>query len=357
MAKPLSIRKKDHIHLLTWNVENLFHPASGGPRNDLTPHEGWTLPLYREKIQRIGNVLSKIIAQHAEEPWIIGLTEIENEQVIRDLLKLLPKGFRAAFDKEFRHEYHDTALLFDSRHLNLKKVCHHETFTRYQKGDVLQVNLQIRTTKTEITTFVCHLKARPHSRYHTATYRQAVCDNLQTEIWRMHGGENTREQLKALKGEEYEEAKKSFRLSQDVNAVIMGDMNDEPFSASLTDYLRATYDREFVIEQCDLNHVSLYNASWEGLVRKNPGSLYYERSPTSHWSMLDQIIVTPALARGIAGLRYSDNSFSVVQNLTADNKGRPLSCRDWDDEGNPIWREGFSDHFPVYARLEATESK
>lgn len=342
------------INILTWNVENLFHPETGGPRYDFTPAEGWTQERYESKVARVAATLRTIIGSRGVvgAPWILGLTEVESDAVGEHIAAQLPPGFGIARDPEFLHAYHDTVLLFDETALTLLRCTHHETFLRFDKGDVLQADFRHNASGRTLTVLLCHLKARPSNRYHTSTYRQAAADNLQTLVWRMHGGAEMRECAKRIKGEDADRS--GLRLELNQNVVIMGDFNDEPFSPSMTDYLLATYDQDFVKNQKSIDKVVLYNAAWERLGRPRPGSLHYEGSPTSSWSMLDQIVLTPALLTGVAGLQYAPASFEVIQDLTADDNGRPLSCQTRDENWEIVWRDGFSDHFPVIARISVS---
>ncbi len=185
-------------------------------------------------------------------------------------------------------------------------------------------------------------------------YRQAVCDNLQNTIWRLHGGAELQNEINHLKDET---AVKPTEFKAYPHVVLMGDFNDEPFSSSLMDYLFATYDVGFVRAQKDLSRVTLYNASWEKLFSERPGTNYFEGSPTSRWSMLDQMMLSPSLLKVGAekGLKYRKASFDLIQNLTATDAGIPFRSVGWDDEDNQIWTEGFSDHFPVTLELELVE--
>jgi hypothetical protein len=132
----------------------------------------------------------------------------------------------------------------------------------------------------------------------------------------------------------------------------MGDFNDEPFSSSLLEYLNASYDGFYVTSQKDVDKVVLYNCSWEWLRNKKPGSYYYEKGRVSRWSMLDQIIVSPALLTGKGGMRYLPDSFTVEQKLTANENGVPFRTNTWDDNDEVVWLPGYSDHFPTSIILE-----
>jgi endonuclease/exonuclease/phosphatase family metal-dependent hydrolase len=337
------------VGILTWNVENLFHPETGGPRYDYTPREGWTEARYRGKVHRLARALSTIIQRTGRHTsWLFGLTEVENPQVVNDLLAQLPERFVMAMDTSFPYAYHDAVILYDSDFFTLERCTSHATFRRHDRGDVVQADFLLGQQQSRLSVFCCHLKARPDNQYYTAMYRQAVCDNLQNLVWRLHHGPLVQEQIRHLPPE----APRPPGLVLDQHIVLMGDFNDEPFSPSLTEYLRATYDLDYVATQQDVDKVALYNCAWEGLRGQRPGSLYYERALTTKWSMLDQIIISPRLLHADSAVRYVPASFAVVQDLSADANGRPLSCALYNDNGTLQWCDGYSDHFPVWITLE-----
>jgi hypothetical protein len=340
------------LQVICWNVENFFHPESGGPRFDLTPHEGWTQERYEAKVKRVCEALKRMFHNPDGSGLLIGLTEVENERVVRDILAGLPERLKWASDSAFGREYLDCVLIYDAEAFEIVQCRYNQMFERFPRGDVVQVDLRERTTGTILSLFNCHLKARPSNQHHTSMYRQAVCDEIQTTIWQMHGGAELRTRIRRDK-EGLVEKPESLVLEK--NVIVMGDFNDEPFSPSLMEYLVATYDQAKVLLQRDLERLSLYNCSWERLLGEKPGSYFYDRPLGSPWSMLDQMIVSPALLSGASRLRYSPASFRVIQDVTCDEQGRPLRMNAWDDEDNLIWLDGYSDHFPVELLLEIVE--
>ncbi len=343
----MKAKKTKDLLLLTWNLENMFHPDSGGPRKDMTPKEGWTEKQYKAKVRRVAKAIKQILNEYGKRnvPAIIGLTEVENLQVAGDIVNLLPKRFYIAGDKEFKSSYNDTILIYDSSFFRVQQVKYLQFFERFDKGEVVKADLIVNQSKDKITVFCGHLKARPYNKYYTAPYRQAVCDNLQAHIWKQHKGHIYRD----LANEGSENLPESLTFDQSI--VIMGDFNDEPFSSSLMDYLFATYDMETVRKQQDLYKVILYNAAWEGLAKSKPGSYFYDKSSACKWSMLDQIIFSPSFLLKESPFRYEKGGFKVVQDMTADEKGRPFSSCTWNEEDELIWTQGFSDHFPVVAKI------
>ncbi len=338
------------IRVITWNVENLFHPETGGPRYDLTPHEGWTVRRYKAKVARVAKAIAKMITANSKgsEPFVLGLTEVENEKVVQDLLEYLPPNVAMARDPSFGHEYHDCVILYDKSTFEVVNCRYNQMFERFPRGDVVRVELRIKKSKRSFHVFCCHLKARPSNQYYTEMFRQAVCDDMQTAVWQIHDGEKVRKQIRRIKGGD----KKPRELELDKNVLLMGDFNDEPFSSSLLEYLNASYDRNYVLSQKSVEKVVLYNCAWEGLATAKPGSYFYEKGKVTNWSMLDQIVVSPALLSGVAGLRYVPSSFRVEQELTADENGVPYRICSWNDDDELVWQPGYSDHFPAMITLE-----
>lgn len=93
----------------------------------------------------------------------------------------------------------------------------------------------------------------------------------------------------------------SEKCNENALIVVMGDFNDEPFDAPLTDGLYATRDRALIAKNPHL----LYNPFWRRLGGRDgyshstadnnySGTYYYTSSPTDRWRTFDQIIVSSA---------------------------------------------------------------
>lgn len=345
--KVASKQVAQNIQIVAWNLENLFHPSTGGPRFNLTPHEGWTIARYNAKVKRIAKAIESMVAARKKGlgcPFVIGLTEVENERVVKDLLSHLPKNFAFARDSRFGLDYHDCVIIYDKTGLELADCEYRQVFERFPRGDVVRADFRVKNTEVEFSVFCCHLKARPSNQYYTEMYRQAVCDDMQTAIWNMHGGKKALTASQRLKNDA---AKKPESLKLDKNVFVLGDFNDEPFSRSMIEYLNASYDKNYVMSQKTIKRVVLYNCAWEWLAHEKPGSYFWEKGAVSSWSLLDQIVISPALLTGAGGLKYTPNSFRVQQDVSANEQGVPFSSCKWDENDNIVWTNGYSDHFPV----------
>ena len=73
--------------IMFYNVENLFHPSDDSLTldDDFTPTGSyhWTYKKYYRKVAMIGKVI--MAAGMGDPPWLVGLAEVENEKVLKDL--------------------------------------------------------------------------------------------------------------------------------------------------------------------------------------------------------------------------------------------------------------------------------
>lgn len=135
-----------------------------------------------------------------------------------------------------------------------------------------------------------------------STIDQASSFHLYVSHWpsRLHVG--AKEPIRATLGERLRQNIDSI-LTADINSnvVLMGDFNDEPFDASLSEHLRATRDRDFVREK---KPTLLYNPFWRHLChptavsgpfesRLKPeswGTYFHKNGNLFRWRTFDQMI-------------------------------------------------------------------
>lgn len=82
------------LRIVSYNVENLFHPSHDSLTNDLewTPdgERRWTYPRYYRKVENIARVLTNIGEWDGVD--LVGLQEVENAICLRRLCKTLQQG-------------------------------------------------------------------------------------------------------------------------------------------------------------------------------------------------------------------------------------------------------------------------
>ncbi|MEW5713894.1 endonuclease/exonuclease/phosphatase family protein [Pseudomonas sp. SB113] len=147
-----------------------------------------------------------------------------------------------------------------------------------------------------------------------------------------------------LLGVRLRDAARAVKLSDNSkpHLILLGDYNDEPFSASLSEQLMASRDKNHVRK---VGHL-FYNPFWSYLGERADnesaplGSYYWKQGAITRWLTLDQII-------------FSSN-FISGENWLLCEKGSRLV--DIPELTNLVKGSGSEfDHVPVYATIEKVE--
>ncbi|PID95294.1 MAG: endonuclease [Bacteroidetes bacterium] len=307
-----------------YNLENLFDTINQEQVNDgsFTPegNKAWGSQRYWEKSHNMAKVIAEIATDVTPEgPIILGVSEVENREVLEDLVKdelIRKRNYRIVhYDSPDRRGI-DVALLYNPNYFQVTDSQARPLHVKGKKGfrtrDQLVVSGLLDGEPMHF--IVVHWpsryggeeKSRP-LRNAAAQLSRSIIDSLTT-------------------------------LDPQAKIVLMGDYNDDPDNESVTKYLNASGKKR-------LHKGQLYNP-FEQLFRKGIGSLAYR----GHWNMFDQQVITRALLKGgRRGYRYHDAV--VFQQPWMKQKEAPY-------EGYPLrtfaggrYLGGYSDHFPSYILL------
>lgn len=307
-----------------YNLENFYDTVNNPAVNDddFTPsgvkhYSGW---IYRDKVTRLATVISMIGTDYIMSgPALLGVAEIENDTVLTDLINhplLKHRHYQLIhFDSKDARGI-DVALIYSPKlffperaeKLFVKMPGNRSAafFTR----DILYVKGQLAGEKVHI--YVNHWPSRRGGEERSSAAREAAA-----AVCRRHA---------------------DAVLAADNNAkiIIMGDLNDDPDSYSVTGILRAKPNRSA------LNPGELYNP-WAILYEKGIGTLANRDS----WGLFDQILLSAAwldsTRNGLFFYRQQIFSRDFMREQDGQYRGYPM--RTWD--GN-TYRGGYSDHFPTY---------
>lgn len=276
----------------------------------------WNSGRYQRKLSRLALALSWT---GSDLPLIIGLGEIENASVVRDLMNTPPLangGYEAVHRESHDERGVDVALLVRKRWAKVLAV---EALTvpllNDHTRDVLYVRLGL-ANKEQLHVFVNHWPSRREGEDLSAPKRMAAARTVRERVDRL--------------------------LAQDANAriVIMGDLNDTPADPSVREGLRAS-------ATLDDEHADLFNMV--ALDRsKQPGSI----SRDHRWMYFDHLIVSRGMIwpkttrwRAISGAALMDDRLIFRHPHFGDQPDRTFSGR------GDYHRNGFSDHLPVVLQL------
>ncbi len=319
-------QNSDSTHkIMFYNVENLFHPSDDSltADDDFTPTGSyhWTYKKYYLKISMVGKVI--VAAGMGDPPWLVGLAEIENEQVVRDLCFRSPLkkyGYRYVhYDSPDRRGV-DVALLYrDScvQVLRSRKVPVAFPFdtvarnrdmlyavVRFPSGDSLHVFINHWTSR-----YGGYAATVPKRNHYAKVLRRCV-DSLMDE-------------------------------NPYAKILITGDFNDYANDESMLFHLRA---KEFGPY---LPRDTLYNLMLPLTRQSRYGSHKHE----DFWGCLDQFVVSDAWLTATSGVRQVGEAqvFDAEFLLVEDEKyGGKKNYRTF---LGPRYIGGFADHLPVYVRF------
>lgn len=310
-----------NMTMVFYNVENLFDTVNtpGFRDGEFTPEgrNSWTGIRYQKKLQDLSRVIRGINPK--ELPEIIGLCEVENEDVVNDLVQTgqLAEGKYSVVHHESPDMRGiDCALIFRSDEftlehhmpISLKKVNGQNLKTR----DILYVKARSRNGE-EFHFFVNHWPSRIGGEAVTEAKRVAVAALL-------------REKLDSV-----------IMTIPEAHIVILGDMNDQPDNKSLRQVLGAQPPFTPGARLVNL----MYPEFQRGL-----GSYKYN----GKWQMLDNIIVTAALTDA-SGWRVMGQTGHVYKEMWMEHAGRNGNVSPNRTYQGSRYTGGPGDHFPVFIRL------
>lgn len=308
-----------------YNVENLFDTLNTENVNDeeYTPESAkrWNTERYRAKLEKLAGVIGEMGAEvHPKGCAIIGLSEIENREVVEDLIKTGPLKER---NYEIVH-YHspdrrgiDVGLIYQPEYY---RVYNHKSYTLKIEGrddfftrDQLVVSGVLDGDTVHV--LVAHWPSRRGGEKRSRPMRVAAAELGRTIVDSL------------------------MKTSPNARIVYMGDLNDDPTNISVKRGLRSEARKE------DALNGRMYNPM-EEMYHKGIGTLAWRDT----WNLFDQILISAPLASGTGGnyryygvrifnkpyLRQTEGAFA----------GYPFRTFVGND-----YKGGYSDHFPVYIIL------
>ena len=386
----------DNIKVAFWNLGNLFDTSSSsliGSDLEFTPERGWDDAAKDKKIENLVKVINSL--HNNQGPDLLGLCEIENEELAKKLIEKMGKQdiyeiAQYVDSPDIRGI--DTCLIYSKRIFKFIDAKSHNIYFRYPTRDIFQANLSVinNNNNSELSVLVNHWPSRIGGRFETEPLRIAVAENCARAV------ENilkvSLDYLKEMPNnlKENEESLDKLNQKWNKNVLVMGDFNDNPFDRSILNYLRATPDKNRLIEwkeifehpnlkkwpanqQTDKHNylyqpAFLYNCMWKLIP---DGTLFFEGG----LDLFDQFIISRGLLNGEQGLKMDLNEIKIDKSTrmanhipagsfepTGQNKIHPIHKQspmsfeyikkkvNGEPENLPGGRDpltGFSDHFPI----------
>jgi len=312
-------KSKEKRHTIAfYNIENLFDVYNNEITrdNDMLPtsEKKWSIKRYKNKLGKIGYVIAKIGKKDVKRhPTIVGLAEVENELVLKDLVT---SKHLEEYNYSFVHYNSpdergiDVALLYDK---TVFKVAYSKTFT------VDLINLEGKVDHTRDILLVSGLFEGLELHLIVNHWPSRRTGNIETEHKRLRASQKVTDIICEIK-----------EKSPNARVIVMGDFNDDPESKS--------------IKALELSH-GLFNPM-RTLLSQDRGTTSYNQK----WNLFDQFLITHNFFERKKNVLRFINANIFDENFLKEQDGKY--------KGSPYrtyvgkrYKGGYSDHFPVYLIL------
>lgn len=320
--------QKKPYKVVFYNLENFFDTVDDPDIKDdeFTPEgaKKWTIEKYNKKLSNVERVFFDIAAIDKNYPIVIGVSEVENRNVLEDIVAT-PKLERA----NYRIVHYDSP---DARGIDVAFL---------YRPDVFQLEGE-KAIKV-------HFADEPYFRTRDLLAMWGKIEEEDFLFMVSHwlsrlGGKEASESKRIAVGKQMRNFADSLKqIKPNLKVVMMGDFNDDPVDKSITEGLGAK------LKVRELQKGDYFNP-YADMLKAGYGTLAYGDA----WNIFDNIVVTENLVndskdklkiRKAESSKYYGNIFKrhyMVQK-EGQYKGYPLRTY----VGNSF-QGGYSDHFPVY---------
>ncbi|MBE7659695.1 endonuclease [Tenacibaculum finnmarkense genomovar finnmarkense] len=316
-------KRKNIFTIAFYNVENLFDTVDNPKTadDDFIPssRRKWNHTKYLQKIKKITDVIRQLgTNESAFPPVIVGLVEIENAKVIKDLTrhKNLSKYNYSYVHYDSPDERGiDVALLYNKDFFNVISSDKYPLYLTDDKGEV-DYTRDLLVVKGTLNGELIHILVN-----HWPSRRDG--DEETTEK-RIKAAKHVHKVLDAIKAKE-----------ENPKFIIMGDFNDDPTSKSVNEIL-VTDD--------------LFNPM-KALFEKGEGTLTYYKK----WHLFDQIIFSKDFFHPKKSVHTFLKAGIFKKQWLQFAKGK-FKNSPFRTYIGPWYQGGFSDHFPVYVTFRKNKA-
>ncbi len=311
--------------IMFYNCENYFDTFHDSLKRDqeFLPQgkKYWTWKKYIEKQNHIGKVI--IAVGGWQPPDLVGLCEIENQNVLEGLVKYSPIkkfGYKIIHKESPDRRGIDVGLLYlPNKFRPLVEKFFEVKFPFAPKSktrDVLYVKGIIGRIDT-IHVFINHWPSRWGGQKETEPKRMFVAKLVRSK------------------------ADSILKVNPLSNIVIMGDFNDYPDDKSLLEGMRASHDFS------QIKPTEIYSLSYL-LMLQGQGSHKYH----GEWEILDQIMVSGSLLEKKNKIYCTTSDAHIFRkDFLLEKDEKHTGMMPYRTYIGYRYNGGFSDHLPVYLGL------
>jgi exonuclease III len=316
-----------------YNLENLFDtindPAINDEASPMMELKFNRSKVYWDKIDKLASTIAKIGLNEAKtSPAIIGVSEVENLNVLEDLVKskhLIQKQYGIVHYDSPDKRGIDVALLYQKRYF---KPVYHEVFN----PNIYRNNKKVFTRDQLLV-----------SGYLDDEFIHLIVNHWPSRS----GGEAKSRPLREKAAYQNTKIIQKIR-DKEANAkiLIMGDFNDDPNNTSFKKVLKTKRKKK------NVGALDIYNP-YENLHRKGLNTLVYR----DNLNLFDMILISaPLLDKGKKDFStYKMYKAMIFNKLFLSDKKGKYKGYPFRSFSNGGYTGGYSDHYPVYLYLIRTQ--
>ena len=313
-----------------YNLENLFDTINQPNTNDeeFTPSGSyrWGGLKYRNKLNNLAYAISNFATDNSSPfklkngPAVIGVSEIENEQVLEDLIHTGELSKR-----NYGIVHYDSP---DFRGIDVGLIYDKDQFTLESSRSARLNTPQFPDLRTRDQLVVSGILAGERVHFIVNHWPSRLGGEKQSNSKREAAAALTKHLADSL-----------LAADPDSKVIIMGDLNDDPSNRSCKTVLGAKK------KQQEVQAGGYFNTMWE-MFDKGIGTLAYNGS----WNLFDQIIISGnLLGKDRSTLKYIRSEVfnrDFLKQKEGKYKGYPLRTH-----AAGVYLNGYSDHFPTLIYL------
>jgi predicted extracellular nuclease len=314
----------DDLYVAFWNVENLFDLIDDkdvelDEEFSPTGPKKWTAERLEIKLRNLARVIQDM--NDGKGPDVLGLSEIENKEVIELLIKhlKLSRDYGIVHQQSPSFRGIDCAIIYDKKIVALKSSRFHR-IAGMTTRDIVEGHFALKSEKSGKPSFYVFSNHWP-SRRSPDEARVKVAGVLRKRVDEI--------------------------LAKDKSAdiIIVGDFNDYPDNISVAKTLNTTGDKS------KLGNSKLFNAMWPLHNDPDAGTYVYKNK----WGVLDHVVLSSGLfdQRGLKLVPKSVTAIFKDYQYYRPRTGIPRPSRSY---SGPIFHaNGYSDHLPIAAKFSVAD--
>lgn len=319
-SKPRGERPESSLVFAFYNVENLYD-TDNDPRtedDDFTPSgkSRWTPERLERKLENLARGVTAMDGDRG--PDVLGLCEVENRYVLEMLVsEHLPRGeYRIVHTDSRDGRGIDVALLYRASAVTfLSSSAHGVDLGESERPtrDILEV--RFLCNGRPFTVLVNHWPSRLGGEAQSAWKRERAAARAARVIDSLE------------------------QIDRDADIVLMGDLNDTPFDASI----RKVLDADAYSDKTPFPH-RMINTAMPVARQGAIGSYYYRGS----WEVIDQIMLSRGALDTIGLFLHQTSQTIFAPDFLRDRRADPVDRPPYRTFKGPTqYLGGTSDHFPI----------